>query len=910
MLWMIGCLGLMMAPAPLQAGELTLEPGASATLSAPSSPLLRRSRLYPGQPEASEPTVIISGNRTTTLRYQHYSGISPAASALFQSGFTRHETTRLRISGQAMETVKIEGEFLQNDVDYDNKYSLGLSTRHYDLFLGEFPMTFKGSEFTLYERSLQGGRLTGEVPSSSGTKPAVEFTLVSSSPRGKSQYERFFGTDTQGPYKLKASPVVLGSEEIMVDKRRQVRNVDYEINYITGYITFTKRIVESKSLVEVTYEARKTVYPRGLYGGQAGWNITDYDSISLIGLDERDGKSRDIYSFSGIPPTAHTILGSTFRHDGEILRLGGEYAHSFYDPNSYGGGMEHGNAYRSELELEKSGLTLGGDIKRVEPKYQSMGNTALGQDYLGWSGYGGLGLGRLAALRGGHHQERSILNGSPDRLKTTDAKAEFTPQGWPREYYRFYQSDEVFEANYDRLERRHTVDVNQQFKHLYLGSGYEKQEIIYRDGSQPDRSWDAGRASLGLGGLQWASASFNGELRNGKESSSLFGGSRKFQTAIIAANAGIILHERYYFGGSNRWQKTTGEAAQNTLRTDARLRPIDQVSIQGNYSQETLQMYLAGIRKDARTDSYAALLETQPVKTLSFLYQPSLRETVLSGTRPAVNANRRDGYTAKWTTGSLLSAEGNCTVEDYRLRDTTDPGLRMQTSQDTDTWDTSVHLAPTTAFSSNISYTDRTSSKEQLNLLSPALYDWRDTRQQAVSLGLKPQLEAKFGVDMGYRFERFRQNGSQGAATSLPSFSISSITEKISSFSLLNDYTNLYIFNHTVSAGASYQWVRSLISRANFTYDLKEDKHGIIPPITTISAGSGMTYRIKMLKIDCDYRLAQSRGGAGTFQQAVSSSLDFVPSPNVRWSNRGEYAVSKNPSTASTDITSSLEVSF
>ena len=859
---------------------------------------------------SAEPTLKISGNRTTTLRYQHYSGLPPATSGLFQSGFSRHEFTRLRVSGQAMETVKLEGEILQNDVDFDNKYMLKLSTKHYEILFGEFPLTFEGSEFTLYDRNLQGGRLTGEVPLSLGVAPRLEFTFVGSSPRGEAKYEKFFGTDTQGPYQLGNSPVVLESDQVLVNKQRQTRNVDYEINYLTGQITFKKRLVESKSLIEVTYEARQTVYPRSLYGGQVRYQFSEYDTFGIIGLDERDRKDQRVFAFSGVPATAHTIVGSTFEHDGEFTRFGGEYAHSFYDPNSFVKGIEHGNAYKGSLELERFGLLLGGNAKRVEPNYQTMGNTALGQDFLGWSGYGGLKVGRILNFRSQHDQQRTILDGLANRLATTDAKAVFSPKGWPRETYRFYQSDEAFESNFDRLERRHTADVTHRFKYLSVGSGYEHQEITFRDGSQPDRTWDAGKASLGVGGLSWLSTSFNSELRRGKESSSVFGGSQEFQTLILTSNIGFIPHKNYYLGGSNRWQQSTGETAQNTLRTEARAKPAKQLALEGNFSQETLQMFFAGEQKDAHTNSYATLAEVKPLRSISFLYQPSLRETVLSGVAFPINANRKEAYTARWTVGSLISTEGNFRVEDFRLRDVSDPGLRIQTSQDIDTWTASMRLAPTTAFSSDLNYTDKMSSKVQLNLSSPGLYDTRDTRQQIVQVGLKPQLEAKLGLNAGYRFEQFDQEGSQGPATSFPPFSISSLTEQITNFSLLNDYSDRQTYEHTAKAGASYQWDRSLISTANLTYDLKQDRLGLIPNTETLAAGSGLTFRIRVIKVNVSYRMAQSRGGASTRQQAFSGSVDFIPVSHVRWSTRGEYIVNDQPATAATDVTSSLEVRF
>lgn len=855
-----------------------------------------------------EPTLVISGNRTTTVRYQHYSSLSPSAASIFKSGFTRHETTRLRVSGHANEKFKIDGAIFQNDVDFDNRYYLRLATDNYELFLGEFSVSLADSEFTLFNRSLQGAKLTGKVPLSDDPAPRIEFTTITSSPRGKAKYEKFYGSDTQGPYRLSRYPVVLDSEKVMVDKVPQIRNVDYEINHIAGQITFKKGIIETKSLVEVTYEARETLYPRSLNGGQVKYQFSDYDSVSVIALDERDKKDSGVYALSGKPATAHTVLGTTYRHNGEYMRGGGEFAHSFYDPDRFIRGLENGNAYKGGVEFERYGLLVGGNAKRIEPNYQTLGNTSLGNDFVGWDAYGGLGISRIAKLSGRHEQRRTMLDGLENRFLGTDAKLQVNPDKATMARYRIYESEEKYAANYDRTERRQSADASRKFKYLSVSSGYERQDISFADGAQPDKRWDAGKAGLGVSGISWLAASVNGEVRSGRETSSLYSESKAFKTMIGSANLNLTPHERYFLSGSNRWQQTTGKPAQNTLRTEAKARPIDGFSLGGSFSQETLQVYSLGENKGARKDSYAGLADVKPTKSLLFMYQPSFRETVMLGTRPAVNSNRRDNYTAKWNIDSSISTEAGLSTESYRLRDADDPVMRIKTLQDSDTWNVALRLAPIKEISSELSYRDKTSEKSQLN--SYGSYDTRDTHQQIVKAGIRPQLEAELGMAASYRFERYKQTGTQGPAAVLPLYSISPLDQKITDFSLLNDYTGIYTHQHTADANVSYQWNKAIQSSAKCAYDIKIDRLGLIRDIETLSVGAGMQYRVRVFKIDGRYTLAQSRGGADTFQQSFSGSLDVIPAKQVRWSTRAEYVTRTSPASAMTDVTSSLEVSF
>jgi hypothetical protein len=113
-----------------------------------------------------------------------------------------------------------------------------------------------------------------------------------------------------------------------------------------------------------------------------------------------------------------------------------------------------------------------------------------------------------------------------------------------------------------------------------------------------------------------------------------------------------------------------------------------------------------------------------------------------------------------------------------------------------------------------------------------------------------------------------------------------------------------------VNGGLSYQWAKSFITNATLAYDLKQDRLHLIRNVETLSAGAGLTFRIKWMKVEGTYRLARSRGGADTFQQAFSGGLDILPASQIHWTNRVEYTLSRRPASAATDATSSLEMSF
>ncbi|NCO36712.1 MAG: hypothetical protein GW893_23000 [Armatimonadetes bacterium] len=82
--------------------------------------------------------------------------------------------------------------------------------------------------------------------------------------------EDFSGQNSPGPYALTFRPIVEGSEQITINAVLQVPDRDYEINYVSGTITFVRPVAYS-SLIVVEYN-----YDPGsgaVTGGQALWGV-------------------------------------------------------------------------------------------------------------------------------------------------------------------------------------------------------------------------------------------------------------------------------------------------------------------------------------------------------------------------------------------------------------------------------------------------------------------------------------------------------------------------------------------------------------------------------------------------------------------------------------------------------------
>ena len=70
--------------------------------------------------------------------------------------------------------------------------------------------------------------------------------------------ENITGTDSRGPYGLKADKIVRGSEKVFVNGKENFIDLDYSMDYPSGKITFNSKIAPTSS-ISIKYDAIKTI---------------------------------------------------------------------------------------------------------------------------------------------------------------------------------------------------------------------------------------------------------------------------------------------------------------------------------------------------------------------------------------------------------------------------------------------------------------------------------------------------------------------------------------------------------------------------------------------------------------------------------------------------------------------------
>lgn len=106
-----------------------------------------------------------------------------------------------------------------------------------------------------------------------GLTDGSELVIVTA--EGKSQVKRdvIQGNNTSGPFFLSSSPIVEGSEQVLVDMRKMKRGEDYQIDYDTGMLTFLgATVIPPTSTIIVTYEAAQPCEGIGrFWGARLNW---------------------------------------------------------------------------------------------------------------------------------------------------------------------------------------------------------------------------------------------------------------------------------------------------------------------------------------------------------------------------------------------------------------------------------------------------------------------------------------------------------------------------------------------------------------------------------------------------------------------------------------------------------------
>lgn len=141
---------------------------------------------------------------------------------------------------------------IEDNPSQQQKVLIELEGKHLYTKLGNFSTTFGAGEFASFTKEIEGVEVGAKY------KP-VDAKIVFSKGTSFQRTDTFQGLNIKGPYRVSAFNLLQGSENLYLNKndgsgeRLLVRELDYDIDYFGGYITF-REIINSNWTVRASYE--------------------------------------------------------------------------------------------------------------------------------------------------------------------------------------------------------------------------------------------------------------------------------------------------------------------------------------------------------------------------------------------------------------------------------------------------------------------------------------------------------------------------------------------------------------------------------------------------------------------------------------------------------------------------------
>ncbi|HVN67561.1 MAG TPA: hypothetical protein VMT55_04245, partial [Candidatus Sulfotelmatobacter sp.] len=418
----------------------------------------------PAPPSLEALPFVVKGSKTLAFSSKSIEGTKEG----FVPGTTREEALRLNITGKS-DDAEINATLISTSTlgtaqvaQREDKTSLFVRKGSTEAYLGDFTADLTDTEFTKLNKVLSGIKVKGDYQQ-------WGFNALYSSPKGSAQYKRIYGDGTQGPFKLDLAPVVIDSERVIVNGFPQKRGDDYTIDYNAGTVTFTKKTIDPKSILEFYYDYRQTVYQHATTGLRL--TAKPYPNLKLGAtyLDDSDSLTgaaeiRASMSQEAVDPASHSVVGVDGSLVSELLTANGEAAYSRQNLNLLGGGSEEaGKAVKLELstQLGPFGLTARG--KRVGANFVPIGDPDPKQDVTEYGAGLSFRSGSLFGLQGDYDADKYTQSGVLYDNYYESARASLTPDRLPSLDYSISENkesnDPVTGSTIDRKITRNSAET-------------------------------------------------------------------------------------------------------------------------------------------------------------------------------------------------------------------------------------------------------------------------------------------------------------------------------------------------------------------------------------------------------------------------------------------------------------------
>ncbi|HAR64398.1 MAG: hypothetical protein DKM50_13550 [Candidatus Margulisiibacteriota bacterium] len=321
-----------------------------------------------------KPDIAIKGNKSLTFINKSMKGNKPD----FTKGYSRQESLLLKVNGKAYgNEINVDISDSSQSNPEERKASLELKNKLFEFVFGEYKVSMNDNKFALFSKTLNGFKLESVTGN-------TNFLYINSTSKGVNKKDSFYGNSSQGPFHLSSAPVIVGSELVRVNDQKQVRGKDYDIDYLSGKLSFLNKIIEPLEKVDVTYEYSLSLFKRTLNSVMLGYGQEEKIGAVFI----RDADEAELADQTSINATEHIVLGVNAKKKiNKDMALDIQGAWSRYNPNVLQRtGLIQGGAIYSKILYESNPFSVDMEATRVGESYRSIGNPDFNQGYRNYYG--------------------------------------------------------------------------------------------------------------------------------------------------------------------------------------------------------------------------------------------------------------------------------------------------------------------------------------------------------------------------------------------------------------------------------------------------------------------------------------------------------------------------------------------
>jgi hypothetical protein len=527
------------------------------------------------------------------------------------SSSQRDEFLMINVKGTAG-PVEVEATIQDSTVDFDgiNKNNVKLKTKTWELYFGEYVANLNRSELTSFSKRLDG--VKGVYHNG-----AYRVEAMTSETKGLSTFEEIRGNDTQGPYFLKHSPIVIHSEKIMHGTKKLSRDVDYDIDYDFGQIIFKNIFLLKTELVKVDYEYSDSTFKRTLTAIDLDYTPTNNKYSLGVTLINQSDKVDENESSIGTTeePLSHSVVGLRSKVALTPQFLTEQEAGFSNKENKWTGETIRDFAVKEELTYKDDKTMLKTSLKKVGDKYDAFGNTSLYPSLLAYSFEFDTTPTQSVRYYGDHFFQRYYKNDGAFGEESLDLGTDY--HNWTVQYFSRVDTDLTVSSNrFSQEQDRYNVRHTSLFKHLQIRQGVELEELKYTYQPSSNEQNVAVQIDTSIVGLERFLLTTHTELK----SKQLASGEDHYRNTVGFVSE-IAPDRRYSFQGESQFvdDSQLGKSALSGIGYRLRLSRMFQSN--GNYELETVKESLNQL--DYRVMKHNANLKfrVKPHRRYSFKYR-------------------------------------------------------------------------------------------------------------------------------------------------------------------------------------------------------------------------------------------------------------------------------------------------